>query len=52
MATEKKEQVKTGLDHVSDGTLAAIVAEAGGELKWPYQVVAFEELARRSGELD
>jgi len=51
MATEEKEG-KVGLDHLSDEDLAAIVKEAEGDLKWPYQVAAFEELARRSGQLD
>ena len=48
MATEEKKK-EVGLDLVSDQALAAIVEEAEGDLKWPYQVAAFEELARRSG---
>jgi len=49
MSTEEKEDELVGLDLVKDDALAAIVNEAGGDLKWPYQVAAFEELARRSG---
>jgi len=50
MASEEKEQ-KVGLDHLSDEALAAIVEKATeeGDLEYPYQVLAFEELARRSG---
>ena len=58
MATkEKEEKVEkmqpVGLECLSDDALAAIIEEAtrenDGELKYPHQILAFEELARRSG---